>query len=58
MTTIKYVQFAYIILCEDHSGYDLKNERVREHRKEILEVAQTKMPLQKAVGPMVERFIH
>ena len=36
----------------------IQDERVREHRKEILEVAQTKMPLQKAVGPMVERFIH
>lgn len=41
MTTIKYAQFAYIMLCKDHSSYDLKDERVRENRKEILETVQT-----------------
>lgn len=41
MTTLKYVQFAYIMLCKDHSSYSLKDERVKKNRKEILEAAQT-----------------
>lgn len=28
--TITYAQFAYIILCKDHSSYNLKDERLRE----------------------------
>lgn len=41
MTTIKYVQSAYIMLCKDYSSYSLKDERVKKNRKEILEAAQT-----------------
>lgn len=41
MTTIKYVQSAYVMLCKDYSSYSLKDERVKKNRKEILEAAQT-----------------